>query len=55
MLLQPKKFKYKKQQKKRLKNLNFKSHDLKFGTVGLRAVVSGTISYLLFQILNHEI
>jgi len=44
MLLQPKKFKYKKQQKKTLKNLNFKSYDLKFGTVGLKSTISGTIS-----------
>lgn len=44
MLLQPKKFKYKKQQKKRLKNLNFKSNDLKFGTIGLKSIISGTIN-----------
>lgn len=44
MLLQPKKFKYKKQQKKTLGNLNFKSNDLNFGTIGLKSTISGTIS-----------
>lgn len=44
MLLQPRKFKYKKLQKGQLKNLNFKSNDLKFGTVGLKTINSGTIT-----------
>lgn len=44
MLLQPKKFKYKKIHKKTLKNLNFKSNDLKFGTIGLKSTNSGTIT-----------
>jgi len=44
MLLQPKKSKYKKIQKKRLPKLEFKSNKLVFGSIGLKAAESGTIS-----------
>ena len=44
MLLQPRKTKYRKIRKGRLKRLNFKSNSLKFGTVGLKSVESGFIS-----------
>jgi large subunit ribosomal protein L16 len=44
MLLQPKKTKYKKVQKGRLSKLDFRSNKLKFGTIGLKAAKSGTIS-----------
>ena len=44
MLLQPKKTRHKKIQKGKLVRLNFRSNTLKFGTVGLKATQSGTIS-----------
>jgi large subunit ribosomal protein L16 len=44
MLLQPKKTKYRKVQKGNLAKLNFRSNKLKFGTIGLKATKSGTIS-----------
>jgi len=44
MLLQPKKFKYKKTRKGTLSFLNFRSNSLKFGTIGLKATESGFIS-----------
>lgn len=44
MFLQPKKSKYKKNKKGKLSNLEFKSNRLVFGTVGLKAAESGTIS-----------
>ncbi len=44
MFLQPKKSKFKKVRKGTLPYLNFKSNKLKFGTIGLKAAESGTIS-----------
>jgi len=44
MLLQPKQSKFKKIQKGSLSKLNYRSNKLKFGTIGLKAVKSGTIS-----------
>lgn len=44
MLLQPKKTKYKKSRKGKLPRLNFKSIDLKFGNIGLKAIESGIIT-----------
>lgn len=44
MLLQPKKTKYKKIQKGKLSNLNFRSNKLRFGNIGLKAAKSATIS-----------
>ena len=44
MLLQPKKTKYKKIQKGKLRQFDPRSNQLKFGTVGLKAVKSGTIT-----------
>lgn len=44
MLLQPKKTKYKKMQKGKLSKFVFCSHRLTFGTIGLKAVKSATIS-----------
>jgi large subunit ribosomal protein L16 len=44
MILHPKKTKYKKIQKGKLSKLNFRSNKLKFGSVGLKAIKSGTIS-----------
>jgi len=44
MLLQPKKFNYKKIQKNRLSKFKFKSNKLIFGSIGLKAAESGTIS-----------
>jgi large subunit ribosomal protein L16 len=44
MLLSPKKIKYKKIKKGRLKRFNYKSHTLKFGIIGLKATESGLIS-----------
>lgn len=44
MFLQPKKSKFKKIKKGTLPLLNFKSNKLKFGTIGLKANESGTIS-----------
>lgn len=44
MFLQPKKTKYKKIKKGKLKKLEFKTNKLKFGTIGLKAVNSATIS-----------
>ena len=44
MLLQPKKTKYKKIQKGKLRQFDFWSSQLKFGTVGLKAIKSGTIT-----------
>lgn len=44
MFLQPKKIKYKKIKKGKLRELEFKSNRLKFGTVGLKSINSGMIS-----------
>lgn len=44
MLLQPRKTKYKKIQKGKLSRYNFRSNRLKFGSIGLKATKSGTIS-----------
>jgi len=44
MQLQPKKTKYKKIKKGKLKNLEFKANKLNFGTIGLKSVESGLIS-----------
>lgn len=44
MLLQPKATKYKKIQKGTFKKLEYKSNNLNFGTVGLKALESGIIS-----------
>ena len=44
MLLQPKKIKYKKLHKKKLRQFKYKTLFLKFGTVGLKALESGFIS-----------
>ena len=44
MFLQPKKIKYKKTKKGKLRKLEFKTNRLKFGTVGLKAVNSAVIS-----------
>lgn len=42
--LQPKKIKYKKIRKGFIKKFEYKSNDLKFGTIGLKAAKSGLIS-----------
>lgn len=44
MYLQPKRSKYKKQRKGTLKQFEFKSNGLKFGTIGLKAARSGIIT-----------
>lgn len=44
MLLYPKKTKYKKLQKGKLNRYNFRATKLQFGSFGLKAVKSGTIS-----------
>ena len=44
MFLQPKRSKYKKVKKGTLPKLAFKSNKLTFGTIGLKAIESGTIS-----------
>ena len=44
MFLQPKRSKFKKIRKGKLSNLEFKSNKLKFGTVGLKAAESGTLT-----------
>ena len=44
MFLQPKKTKFKKNRKGTLPKLNYRSTKLKFGTFGLKAAESGTIS-----------
>jgi len=44
MFLQPKQSKYKKTKKGKLSKFEFKSNILKFGTVGLKATESGTIT-----------
>ena len=44
MFLQPKKIKYKKTKKGKLRKLEFKSNTLKFGEIGLKAKESGLIS-----------
>lgn len=44
MFLQPKKTKYKKTKKGKLRKLEFKTSKLQFGVVGLKAVNSGIIS-----------
>lgn len=44
MRLQPKKTKYRKVKKGRLKFLEFKSNKLNFGTIGLKATESGIIT-----------
>lgn len=44
MFLQPKRSKYKKVRKGKLKKFNFKSNQLKFGTIGLKTTESGVIT-----------
>ena len=44
MFLQPKRLKFKKLRKGTLPNLEFRANKLKFGTIGLKAAESGTIS-----------
>jgi len=44
MFLQPKKTKYKKTRKGRLKKFEFKSNNIKFGDLGLKAKVAGLIN-----------
>lgn len=44
MFLRPKQTKYKKIKKGKLGRLEFKSNDLKFGNIGLKAIDSGFIS-----------
>lgn len=44
MFLQPRKTKFKKARKGRLKKLEFKANTIKFGEIGLKAEVSGLIS-----------
>jgi len=44
MFLQPRKTKYKKTRKGKLKKLEFKSNTLKFGEIGLKAQVAGLVS-----------
>lgn len=44
MFLQPRKTKYKKARKGRLKKLEFKSNSVKFGEFGLKAKVAGMIT-----------
>jgi large subunit ribosomal protein L16 len=44
MFLQPRKTKYKKTRKGRLKKLEFKSNSVKFGELGLKAQVAGMIT-----------
>jgi len=44
MLLQPNQSKFRKKQKGRLTRFDYRSNKLKFGTIGLKAVKSGTIS-----------
>lgn len=44
MFLQPRKTKYKKVRKGRLKKLEFKANTLRFGEVGLKAKVAGLIT-----------
>ena len=44
MFLQPKKIKYKKVKKGKLRKLEFKTNQLKFGTIGLKAVSSAIIT-----------
>lgn len=44
MFLQPKKLKYKKTRKGKLSKFEFRSNILRFGTIGLKAAESGTIT-----------
>lgn len=44
MFLQPKRTKYRKRKKGKLSQFEFKSIDLKFGTIGLKTLESGTIT-----------
>jgi len=44
MFLQPRRSKFKKIRKGKLPNLEFRSNKIKFGTIGLKAAESGTIS-----------
>ena len=44
MFLQPKRSKYKKIRKGTLSKLEFRSNNLQFGTIGLKALQSGVIS-----------
>jgi large subunit ribosomal protein L16 len=44
MFLQPRKTKYDKTKKGKLKKLNFKNNKIQFGEIGLKAVISGTIT-----------
>lgn len=44
MFLQPKRSKFKKLRKGKLPNLEFRANKIKFGTIGLKSIESGTIS-----------
>ena len=44
MFLQPKRSKYKKARKGTLPKLEFRSNKLQFGTIGLKALESGTLT-----------
>lgn len=44
MFLQPRKTKYKKTRKGKLKKLEFKANTLNFGELGLKAIVAGLVS-----------
>ena len=44
MFLQPKRSKFKKTRKGKLPNLELRSNKIKFGTIGLKTIESGTIS-----------
>jgi large subunit ribosomal protein L16 len=44
MFLQPRKTKYSKTRKGRLKKFKFKNNKIQFGEIGLKAMVSGTIT-----------
>lgn len=44
MFLQPRKTKYAKIRKGKLKKFNFKNNKIQFGEIGLKAVISGTIT-----------
>lgn len=44
MFLQPKKLKYKKVRKGRIKKYNYRSNKLSFGTIGLKSIESGLIT-----------
>lgn len=55
MFLQPKKIKFKKTKKGKLKNLEFKSNYLKFGTIGLKSINSAIISARQLEAMRQAI